>query len=255
MEPEIKNSSPAVPIAIIFGFAMIAIAIFFTSKDTVSPSPVLNQATSEKEGTVTDSTPRTVDETDYIRGNPNAPILIIEYSDYECPFCKQYHETLKRIMDQYGVNGKIAWVYRQFPIVQLHPNAGKISEAALCVGEIGGNDAFWKFSDMIFLERDIDAPTNVTRLPQYAVDAGITKEEYIECLDSGRNEEKVLASVEEGFRIGARGTPHTVLIVGDQQAVISGAQPYSIVQGIVQNLIDQLEGTAEPTPSSPTPIQ
>lgn len=246
MEPSTNNSSPAIPIAIIFGFAMIAIAIFLTNKSNNDTVPVAVTQTSEERDASTDNSLRTVDKTDYIKGNPNAPILIIEYSDYECPFCKEYHQTMNRIMDEFGVGGKVAWVYRQFPLAQLHPNAPKISEAALCVGESGGNDAFWKFSDKVFEQRDFNAPTNVTLLPQYATEAGVDRADYIRCLNSGHNRDKVLASAEEAFEIGARGTPYTVVMVGTQQAVINGAQPYSVVKGIIEGLIGQLEGTSNP---------
>jgi len=74
---------------------------------------------------------------------------------------------------------------------------------------------------------------------------GVSEEDYIQCVSSGRMQEDVLASTEEGYRIGARGTPYTVITVGEQQAVINGAQPYNVVRGIVQNLIDQLDGNFE----------
>lgn len=235
------KQSVAVPVAIVAGFAMIAIAIFFTGNRVDAPStppPIQDNATQVVAGT-----PRAVDATDYIRGNPNAPILMIEYSDYDCPFCKQYHESMKQIMDEYGVSGRVAWVYRQFPLVQLHPNAPLLSEAALCVGDIGGNDAFWRFSDLIFEERGLDEFTNVTLLGDYAEEAGVGRNEYQSCMSSGRMEGAVTASLEDGFNIGARGTPYTVLVVGNQQAVINGAQPYDTIKGILDNLIDQLDGT------------
>lgn len=246
MEPSEPRSSIAIPLSIVFGFALIAIAIFFTT-DNSTESVVQNNL--ERNPDILSDTPRPVDGTDYIRGNPNAPILLIEYSDYECPFCKQFHNTLNQIMDEYGVTGKVAWVYRQFPIAQLHPNSPRISEAALCVGKLGGNDAFWTFTDLVYEERNPTEPTNVTRIPDYVARSGVDAAAHAECLQSGEMADEVLASTEEAFNIGARGTPHTVITVGNQQAVVSGAQSYDTVKGIVENLIGQLEGTvptAEP---------
>lgn len=239
-----QNSSPAIPIAIVVGFAMIAVAIFFTNGREPTPQPVVSQDTAEE--TVATSGPRPVDETDYIRGNPNAPILLIEYSDYDCPFCKQFHGTMRQVMDELGVEGRVAWVYRQFPIEQLHPNSPRISEAALCVGDIGGQTAFWQFSDLIFEQREIDQPTNVVRLPDYAERAGVSRDDYNACMNSGRMRQAVLDSVEDGFNSGIRGTPYTYVVAGNQQAVINGARSYETVSGIVRNLIDQLDGNFDP---------
>ena len=243
MEPSLSSkNSTALPIAIVIGFGMIALAVYFTggreTKEVAAP-----QADAE---TITSSTPRQIDDSDYIRGNPNAPILMVEYSDYDCPFCKQYHETLNQIMDEYGVSGRVAWVYRQFPIAQLHPNSPKISEAALCVGDIGGDQAFWSFTDLVFEEREIEEQTNITKLPDYAVESGVSKEAYNTCVNSGKMTQKVTESMQDAFNIGARGTPYTILIVGNQQAVIDGAQPYDIVKGIIDNLLQQLDGTFDP---------
>lgn len=245
MEPSNNpRSSIAVPVAIVFGFALIAIAIFFTGGSVDAPQ---NQNTPTDNPGILSSTPRPVDERDYIRGNPNAPILLIEYSDYDCPFCKQFHNTMNQIMDEYGVTGKVAWVYRQFPLAQLHPNAPKISEAALCVGKLGGTDAFWDFTDTIFAEREIDEATNVTRIPEYVAAVGVNVDDYANCMNGTEMEEVVNASVQDALNIGANGTPYTVVIVGDQQAVVNGAQSYETVKSIVENLIGQLEGT---TPST-----
>jgi protein-disulfide isomerase len=250
MEPSpATSSSPAIPIAIVVGFAMIALAVFFTGKGADSSPRTVGQNSTSTE--VINGTPRPVDASDYIRGNPNAPILMIEYSDYDCPFCKEYHATLSQIMDEYGVSGRVAWVYRQFPIGQLHPNAPKISEAALCVGSIGGNDAFWKFTDLIFEERDIDEPTNIVSLPDYAVEAGVSRTDYTNCMDNGAMEDEVVKSVEDAFNIGARGTPYTILMVGNQQAVINGAQSYDTVSSIIDNLLQQLDGTFDPNSVAP----
>jgi len=244
MEPSNQSTtSPAVPIAIIVGFAMIAIAIFFTNRNSTPVAP----AVTDNQG-MNSELPRPVGDSDYIRGNPNAPILMVEYSDYDCPFCTQYHAVMKQIMDEYGVTGRLAWVYRQFPIGQLHPNAPLISEAALCVGDIGGNQAFWQFTDLIFSNRNIGEPTNISRLPIYAEQAGVAQRDYIDCVNSKRMDPVLKLHIEDAFKAGAAGTPHTVLIVGSQQAVITGAQPYEVVKGIIENLLAQLDGTFDPAP-------
>lgn len=242
MEPTpSQKNSPAIPIAIIVGFALIAVAIFFSGGKSEQPKAV-TQTTNENAEVISNGTPRTVDGSDYIRGNPNAPILMVEYSDYDCPFCKQFHDTMKQIIEEFGVEGQVAWVYRQFPLKQLHPNSEKISEAALCVGDIGGNEKFWQYTDLIFEQRDVDQQTNITKLSDYAERIGVDRAAFDECTRSGRMQAKVQEGLKEGFDIGARGTPYTLLIAGNQQAVINGAQSYVTVRGIISNLIDQLNG-------------
>lgn len=243
MEPQTpEQTSMALPLAIVVGFAMIAIAIFFTSGNSSNnvQAPAANsQATAV-------NTVRPVSESDYILGNPNAPIVMVEYSDYDCPFCKQFHATMHQILDEYGVTGRLAWVYRQFPLVDLHPNAPQISEAALCVGELGGDAAFWTFSDSVFDSREETELTNVTKLPQFAATAGVSRSAFTECMASDRQLDVLKADMADGLAAGAQGTPYTVIKVGTQEAVINGAQPYDVVKGIVENLIAQLDGNFDP---------
>ena len=240
MQPQPSSPSVAIPVAIVVGFGLIAAAIFFSGSNAV-PAPTAKAVPTE---TTKETTVRPVDDTDYVRGNPNAPILVIEYSDYDCPFCKNFHETMTRIMEEYGVTGKVAWAYRQFPLEQLHPNAPRLSEAAFCAGELGGTDAYWKFSDLIFNEREVNVQTNMTRLPEFAATAGLDKAKFNECLNSGKFKDKVAASIAEGAAAGAQGTPYSIVTVGGQQAVINGAQPYPVVKQIIDNLVAQLEGQA-----------
>lgn len=91
-----------------------------------------------------------VNEDDHLRGNPEANIVIVEYSDYECPFCTRFHTDMKEILADY--EGEVAWVYRHFPLIQLHPNAIMVSNAAECAAEIGDNEAFWELSDILLAE-------------------------------------------------------------------------------------------------------
>jgi len=89
-----------------------------------------------------------ISEKDHVRGNRSAKIKLVEYSDFECPFCQRFHLTAKQVLDEYG--NDVAWVYRHFPLDQLHPKARPTAEASECVYELGGDEAFWKFTDEVF---------------------------------------------------------------------------------------------------------
>ncbi len=91
---------------------------------------------------------RPVSESDHILGNIDAKIIIVEYSDLECPFCKVFHSTMHQVVKEYS--GEVAWVYRHFPIVGLHPKAFREAEATECAWEQGGNEVFWKYTDKLF---------------------------------------------------------------------------------------------------------
>jgi len=235
-----SGSSLLIPIAIIIGFALIAAAIFFSGSKT----PITNTmgASGSSQADLSKLNPITAD--DHIRGNPNAPLMIVEYSDFDCVFCHSFHSTLQKIIDNYGATGQVAWVYRHFPITSLHPSAGYLAEASECVAELGGNDAFWKFADMVFLERSVDPatgqlpPTDLSRVPEFASLSGVNKDDFQSCLDSGRNKSKVEEDFNNAVAIGGNGTPHSVIVVGDQTYEISGgAQPYEMVKQMVDSLL------------------
>lgn len=241
--PAQKQSNPfIIPGAIVIGFGLIAAAIFFSgNQGAVAP---VGPGTGDTDTEVVNKTVRPVDADDHILGNPNAPIVIVEYSDYDCPFCKNYHETMTRIMNDYGSTGQVAWVYRHFPIEQLHPNAPGIALASECVADLGGNEAFWTFSDLVFGEREVNAQTNVTKLTSYAERAGVTGADFDACVEEGRFIDKVNEDFADAANAGAQGTPYSLVLVGGQQGVINGAQPYEAVKQIIETLIGQIEGEA-----------
>lgn len=248
MQSTTKISTYGIPAAIILGFGLIAVAIFLSAGSAQPSEKTSPIVANDGQTTVTTGSIRPVDNTDYIRGNPNAPIMIVEYSDYDCPFCKLFHQTMNQIMTDYGVTGKVAWVYRQLPLEQLHPNASRISEAAFCVADVGGNDAFWKFTDEVFNARDVNIQTDMSQLPTFAETAGVSKTDLTNCLSGGKFKDKIQQNITEGTTAGATGTPYSFIIVGNQQAVINGAEPYPVVKQIIDNLIAQIDGTGTSTP-------
>jgi protein-disulfide isomerase len=238
-------STLGVPIAIVVGALLIGGAIIYTGTTRSGIPLQVGNGANDNEQVTADVEVAPVTDKDHILGNPNAPIMIVEYSDFDCPFCKNFHETMQKIMETYGKDGKVAWVYRHFPLEQLHPNAPKVAAASECVAALGGNDAFWKFANKLISDRGTNEPTNITKLPEYASNAGVDKSKFTACYEAGTYNEKIQKDIEEALKTGARGTPYSVIIVGDQQAVINGAQPYTAVKAMIDNLITQMGGTAE----------
>ena len=238
---ENKKSSLGIPLAIIIGFALVAGAIYYSGK-TTTPSTVPLPTGNEAQQNPTVDAINPVTETDHIRGNPNAQIFLVEYSDYDCPFCKNFHETMNQVMEKYGADGRVAWVYRHFPLEQLHPNAPLIAQASECVAKLGGNNAFWSFSDLVFEERETNAQTDPENLPNFAELAGVNVEDYQKCVDRGETKDTVEEDLNNALAIGGRGTPHTIVLVGNQQGIINGAQSFETVSSMIDNLITQLDG-------------
>ena len=174
--------SLAIPISIVIAGGFIAAALFFSGGgnsaavvETAGNQPVEQaQPTAQQPAGSTDSV-KEVTKNDHIKGNPDAPVKIVEYSDMECPFCKRFHDTLNEVMAKYGDSGEVAWVFRQFPLDQLHPkNARKVAVVSECATEQGGNDMFWKFTNRWFeLTATNDRTDLATVLPQIYDEVGL----------------------------------------------------------------------------------
>src|SRR3990172_9755410 len=173
-ETHVKKNTVSMPTAIIFAGVIIAGAIIFSNRTDATPT-TLPLAVGQGQPTTPNIAPLQVPENelalrpgDHVFGNRNADVLMIEYSDTECPFCKQFHQTMHQVMDQYGKDGRVAWVYRHSPIDQLHPKARKEAEAMECANELGGNDAFWKYADRLFEVTPSNNGLDATQLPVIA---------------------------------------------------------------------------------------
>ena len=219
---EQKRNNLTIPVAIVVAGVLIAGALFFTNKNKIS-APV--ETTNKEQGGIKIE-PVTTD--DHILGNPKAPIMIVEFSDTECPYCKNFHETMHKVIDTYGNTCKVAWVYRHFPIDQLHPKARKEAEATECAAELGGNDIFWKYLDVIYKKTPSNNDLDASLLPQFAEDVGLDKVKFQTCLNSGKYADKIEKSVQDAVAAGGRGTPYTVIITGHEKIPINeGAIPFS----------------------------
>lgn len=167
---------------------------------------------------------------DYVKGNPDAKITLVEYSDIDCPYCQRFHDTAKQILAAYPNDVNV--VYRHFPLPQLHPNAPKKAEATECVGELGGNDAFWAYLDKLFVEK-----TPMTDLATAAASVGVNQAKFQECLDSGKYASKLTASTQEATDAGGRGTPYSILTDGTATVPVNGALPFEQVKTQIDQLL------------------
>ena len=172
---------------------------------------------------------------DHIRGDPAAPVTLVEYSDFECPFCKRFHPTVKRLVDE--SNGQLKWVYRHLPLDELHPvKARKEAVASECAAELGGNDAFWKFADRFFELTPSNNRTDIdTVLPRIASEIGLDKARFASCLASGRHDRRIAEDVQDAAATGGRGTPWSLIVSKSGKTYpLSGAQPYAAVKQLVE---------------------
>ena len=174
---------------------------------------------------------------DHVRGDlSKAKIALVEYSDYECPFCKSFHPTLQAVAKKYG--NDVAWIYRYFPL-SFHQNAEKEAEAAECVAQLGGNTAFWNFSDKIY-ERTTSNGLGfaLTALGPLAKEVGVDQKKFQACLDSGKNAKLVADEQAGGEAAGISGTPGTIIITKDGKTdMVNGAQSLSTVEGQIDALL------------------
>ena len=241
-KPKKEESSEAVSIKIkkddiwkystilLLALLLVGGVIFFTGgvmkdddKNAPSPTP-----------TPTPQPPSTVQvsiDDDPILGNRNAPVTIVEFSDYECPFCGRFYSaTLPSIKSNYIDTGKVRFVYRDFPL-NFHPSAQPAAEASECVREKGGDEAFWKYHDTIFENQPM---LSTEKLLEWASEMGHDIEE---CLNSNKFAAEVQKDMRDGQNVGIQGTPGFIIGKTDGNSVrgqiVSGAQPFAVFQQII----------------------
>ncbi len=157
----------------------------------------------------------------HIRGNKNAKVKLVEYSDFQCPYCERHYPTIKQILAEYG--DKVSFEYKHFPLNNIHPLAQPAAEASECASEQG---KFWEYHDKIFEnQRTLSQAT----LTQWAQDLGLNMTKFNSCVQAGTYRTKVQEQAAEGAGMDVEGTPAT--FVNGQ--LVSGALPYEAFKQLI----------------------
>jgi protein-disulfide isomerase len=215
-----NNKDYLLPASIVIAALLIAGAWIYTAGLKNIEPKKSNQTLEKITPNIENVKPVSAD--DHIFGNPNAEIKIIEFSDMECPFCKRFHATMKQAVNEYG--DRVAWIYRHFPLEQLHPQAKKAAIASECATEIGGNSAFWRYLDEYV---NLEEITSEASFSQIAENIGLSRNQFKTCLNSDKFNEKINSQIEDAANSGAQGTPYSVIInKNNKKTSINGALPF-----------------------------
>ena len=248
---QIQNKKPIPTGMIVALVAVVAVAAFFAGSyfsimdsDAITRSE-FQQAISRLESKIESNQPTpqqapqpviiSLDD-DPIRGDPDAPITIVEFSDFQCPFCARFHvQTLPLIIEEYIAEGKVNLVYRDFPIQSIHPNALPAAVAAECADEQG---KYWEYHDTLFEKQNswnrLDSNSAITTFSQYATDIGLEQEQFDSCLQTGKYLEEVQGDLRDGRDYDITGTPG--FFIGNEDigfVKVNGAQPFESFKRII----------------------
>lgn len=176
---------------------------------------------------------------DRIRGNPKAQVSLIEYSDYECPFCKRFHGTMLQIASRYG--DRVNWVWRHYPLPFHEPAARREAVAAECAAQLGGHNGFWKYSDLILQNTRSDGrglPDGLS-LQDLAAKAGINQAKFAECAKQQAGAAAIDEDIADATQIGVQATPTTLIrnnATGATEVVV-GAQPLEAITAQIDRML------------------
>jgi protein-disulfide isomerase len=198
-------------VSVYMNYSLVKTALAKPGTQIAAPTPTAAAAADEPAAKKVDIT---LKESDHIRGSKNAPVIIVEYSDFECPYCKRAAPTVEEIRKTYG--DKVAIVFRQFPL-GFHANAKPAAMATECAAEQG---KFWEYHDILF---DKSPALTQNDLISYAKSLSLDEKKFTDCLTSKKYEGKVNSDMSEGQTLGVQGTP-AFFINGN---LISGAYPFS----------------------------
>ncbi|KKW43533.1 MAG: Sodium/proton antiporter [Parcubacteria group bacterium GW2011_GWB1_57_6] len=209
-----------IPLAIVAGGIIVAMAVYASMPKTAG-NPALV---------------RPVGISDHILGNPAAPVMIIEYSDFDCTYCRGFHDALHQIIANAGTSGRVAWVFRHFPLSEIHPNALSHAKAAECAGEVAGEDGFWKFANALFANQPVDS----SRYGELASSIGLSGNAFATCYASvsAALDARITADRQNALDMGAVGTPFSIILAnGKDPVVMDVAYPYDIVKQLVDQAL------------------
>jgi protein-disulfide isomerase len=171
---------------------------------------------------------------DHIIGDINAPVVLIEYADFECYYCMLAYPTIKRVVEEN--NGKVAWVMRHLPLDSIHPEARPAGLAAECIAEQLGNDGWWGFTDSLFTDQ---SNLGATRYLSLAAQLGADTSAYMSCVSSKKYEYKLDEQGAQAQVAGAQGTPYTIVWSKGTAVPLSGALPYNQFAAVIKAVLER----------------
>lgn len=251
MEKSESGSFISTPVSILIGSILIAIAILISGGAVQIKGFNAGNAAGLPSATTTPTAAAPAEPTtakvslddDPVLGDKNAPVTIVEFSDYECPFCKRHYEqTHAQLKTNYIDTGKVKLVFRDLPLSFHDPMATTEAIAANCAREQGGDVAYYKFHDTMF-EKTTSNGTGLTKdqLNQFAVAQGLNEANFKACVDSEKFKDEVAKDLADAGAAGASGTPSFVVGKSNGQEVegklIVGAQPYAVFQAEIDALL------------------
>lgn len=166
-----------------------------------------------------------VDKTDRIRGNKNAKVTIVEFTDIQCPYCSRYHETLRQVLENYPNDVRL--VMKHFPLDSIHPYARKAAEATECAGD---QDKFWEYTDKLY---ENQASLSEEYIKQAAQEIGLNTVKFNDCLATGKFKAKVDADIAYGRTLGVQGTPGSFI----NGLSVPGNLPYTSIEPLIKEAL------------------
>lgn len=236
-----RRSTLIIAGAVVFAGLLIAAGIVFGGQNNNSATADNNSQNNQA------ATAQSIDiepvsaEKDWLRGQPDAKLTVVEYSDPECPYCKRFHSTMKQVVNNYD-GSEVAWAYRHFPISQLHSKAPQEAQAMECAGQIGGEEAFWKFADTLYTETPSNNGLNLDRLSEFAQTAGVDVTAFEKCINSDQYQDVVQAEYQDASQNGGQGTPYSVIVTNRGNTYpLPGAVPYQPMTQIIDTILSGIE--------------
>lgn len=207
MHIDLRGSGIWIALAIIAGSGLVAWSLYVANTTALAEQDLTIQRANASER--------------HLYGSADAPVVIVEFSDYQCPFCAQLHPTLKRIVDE--SNGQIAWEYRHLPLPN-HPLAVPAARLSECVARYAGNDAFWTFTDKLF---QAQGQLSEDYLERQATGVGLSSEQLAACRANPGIAARLEADTQAAAALGGNGTPFSVIVFPDNTyRPVTGAVPY-----------------------------
>lgn len=215
---------------ILHGGGGLAFAAAPTSAPAANAAPVAAAAAPVAAAVSAKNIPA-VTAADHVRGDAKASVTIVEYSDFQCPYCGAFHPTLQQVMTDYA--GKVKWVYRHFPLSNIHPNAEPAAEASECASEQG---KFWEFADTLFANQSSESDAYYKTV---AGNLGLDVNKFESCYTAKKYSSVIQADQAGGSAAGVNGTPGSFIIdaKGNAQA-INGALPYASVKQMIDTALN-----------------